>query len=215
MSTHTLNPSSGARAKPHASHGHSHDNHGHEAHGNNTVFGLWIYLMSDVVLFGSLFATYVVLMNAYAGGPTGQEIFNLKFVLGETFVLLFSSITFGYASLAIHRGDKTNALRWLCVTFVLGALFIAMEIYEFQHLASIGAGPSRSAFLGAFYGLVGTHGLHVTAGLIWLAVLTHQTSMDGLTPRNQTRLACLGLFWHFLDLVWICVFTVVYLTGAL
>ncbi|WP_313399904.1 cytochrome o ubiquinol oxidase subunit III [Stenotrophomonas sp.] len=192
---------------------HSHDDHGHDQ-GGMKVFGMWVYLMSDLVLFGSLFASYAVLSNAYAGGPTGAELFSLPFVLVETFLLLVSSITYGQAVLAMHRQDKRAVLTWLGVTFALGAGFIGMEVYEFNHLIHIGAGPTTSAYLSAFFALVGTHGLHVASGLIWMAVVMHQVKRRGLTPTNVTRISCLSLFWHFLDLVWICVFTFVYLIGV-
>lgn len=204
MSTHTLKHTPGH-------HGDAHDGDGH---GSTKVLGLWVYLMSDCILFGSLFASYVVLSGAYAGGPTQKDIFELPFVLVETFVLLLSSITYGYAMLAMHRREPKKVLRWLGLTFLLGAGFIAMEIYEFHHLIAAGHGPHRSAFLSGFFALVGTHGLHVASGLIWMAVVIHQVSRRGLTATNVTRLSCLSLFWHFLDLVWICVFTIVYLFGA-
>ncbi len=193
---------------------HAHDDDHSHSQGGMKVLGMWVYLMSDCILFGSLFASYAVLSGAFAGGPTGQELFSLPFVLTETFVLLFSSITYGYAMLALHRHDKSAVLRWLSVTFLLGAIFIGMEFYEFHHLIDNGAGPTRSAYLSSFFALVGTHGLHVIAGLIWMAVLMHQVKTRGLTGNNITRLSCLSLFWHFLDLVWICVFTFVYLFGA-
>lgn len=199
------------------SHGeiHNADNasHSHEQ-GGMKVLGMWVYLMSDCILFGSLFASYAVLSGAFAGGPTGRELFSIPFVLTETFVLLFSSITYGYAMLALHRHDKSAVLRWLSVTFALGVSFIGMELYEFYHLILEGAGPTRSAYLSSFFALVGTHGLHVSAGLIWMAVLMHQVHRRGLSDNNVTRLSCLSLFWHFLDLVWVCVFTFVYLFGA-
>lgn len=204
MSTHTLH-----QASIHAA-----DEHGSHDHGSTKVLGLWVYLMSDCILFGSLFASYVVLSGAYAGGPTQKEIFELPFVLVETFVLLLSSITYGYAMLATHRQDSGAVLRWLGLTFLLGAVFIGMEFYEFHHLIAEGHGPNRSAFLSGFFALVGTHGLHVASGLVWMAVVIHQVSRRGLTDTNVTRLSCLSLFWHFLDLVWICVFTIVYLFGA-
>ncbi len=215
MSTITYNDpqkieASHGSAETHQAHedGHSH------SQGGMKVLGMWVYLMSDCILFGSLFASYAVLSGAFAGGPTGRELFSLPFVLTETFVLLFSSITYGYAMLALHRHEKTAVLRWLSVTFLLGAIFIGMELYEFHHLIVEGAGPTRSAYLSSFFALVGTHGLHVSAGLIWMAVLMHQVQRRGLTDNNVTRLSCLSLFWHFLDLVWICVFTFVYLFGA-
>ncbi|WMJ71444.1 cytochrome o ubiquinol oxidase subunit III [Stenotrophomonas sp. 24(2023)] len=190
-----------------------HPDHAHEQ-GGMKVFGMWIYLMSDCVLFGSLFASFAVLSTAYAGGPTGKELFSLPFVLVETFLLLVSSITYGQAVLAMHRQQAGAVLRWLGVTFALGAGFIGMEVYEFNHLIHEGAGPHTSAYLSAFFALVGTHGLHVASGLVWMAVLMHQVHRRGLTATNVTRLSCLSLFWHFLDLVWICVFTFVYLFGV-
>lgn len=198
-----------------SNHDTAHAEHGHHDAGANKVFGFWIYLMSDCILFATLFATYAVLSNSVAGGPTGKEIFELPFVLVETFFLLFSSITYGMAILAMYRGDKSRVNVWLGLTFLFGLGFICMELYEFHHLIAEGYGPDRSAFLSGFFTLVGTHGLHVTSGLIWILVMMVQVSRRGLTPVNQTRLQCLSLFWHFLDVVWICVFTVVYLMGAL
>ena len=179
------------------------------------VFGFWIYLMTDCILFASIFAGFAVLSTAYAGGPTPKELIELKLVLVETFALLFSSITYGMAMLAMYRGDKGKTLAWLALTFVFGAMFLSIELYEFNHLIHEGAGPQVSAYWSAFFTLVGTHGLHVTAGLTWMAIMMHQVATRGLTPTTQTRLSCLSLFWHFLDVVWICVFTVVYLMGAL
>ena len=190
-----------------------HHDHGHEQ-GTMKVFGMWVYLMSDLVLFGSLFACYAVLSNAFAGGPTPRELFSLPFVAVETLLLLTSSITYGMAVIAMHKGSKKQVLGWLAVTFGLGASFICMELWEFTHLVNEGAGPSTSAYLSAFFALVGTHGLHVASGLIWMAVIIDQVRRRGLTPTNITRLSCLSLFWHFLDLVWICVFTFVYLIGV-
>ncbi|MGF6732897.1 cytochrome o ubiquinol oxidase subunit 3 [Paraburkholderia youngii] len=205
MSTQTLIETTGTE-----------DAHAHDGHdtGSRKVLGMWIYLMSDCILFGSLFASYAVLSGAFAGGPGPKDIFELPYVLAETFVLLLSSITCGYAMLALHRRDQDTVLRWLTLTFILGAVFIGMEIHEFHHLVSRGFGPQRSGFLSGFFTLVGTHGLHVASGLLWMAVLLHQVAIKGLTPTNVTRLSCLSLFWHFLDLVWICVFTIIYLIGA-
>ncbi|MBD2779508.1 cytochrome o ubiquinol oxidase subunit III [Xenorhabdus szentirmaii] len=193
----------------------AHDEHGHHDAGANKVFGFWIYLMSDLVLFASLFATYAVLVNGTAGGPTGKEIFELPFVLVETFLLLFSSITYGFAMLCMNKGKAAQVNLWLFITFLLGLGFVSMEVYEFHKLISEGFGPDRSAFLSSFFALVATHGLHVTFGLIWIIVLMVQVARRGLTEVNRTRLNCLSLFWHFLDVVWICVFTVVYLMGAM
>ncbi|MEG5267042.1 cytochrome o ubiquinol oxidase subunit III [Pseudomonas sp. JDS28PS106] len=198
-------------------HGHDHD-HGHDDHhdsGPMTVYGFWLYLMTDCVLFASFFAVYAVMVNSVAGGPSGHDIFELPFVAVETAFLLVSSITYGFAMLAFYKGNKSQVLSWLALTFVCGAAFIAMEVYEFHHLIEAGFGPSRSGFLSAFFSLVGLHGLHVTSGLIWMAIMMYQVQKRGLTNTNKTRLSCLSLFWHFLDVVWICVFTVVYLMGAL
>ncbi|RCL28502.1 cytochrome o ubiquinol oxidase subunit III [Pseudomonas sp. AFG_SD02_1510_Pfu_092] len=188
---------------------------GYEDAGSLSLFGFWIYLMTDCILFATLFATYAVLGQAVAGGPSAADIFELPYVLVETFLLLFSSITYGYAMLANHRKDKRRVLQWLGLTFLLGLGFIAMEINEFYQLIAEGAGPQRSAFLTGFFTLVGTHGLHVLTGLVWMAVLMVQVQQRGLTCVNSTRLSCLSLFWHFLDIVWVCVFTVVYLFGVI
>jgi cytochrome o ubiquinol oxidase subunit 3 len=193
---------------------HTHE-HGHEDAGSMTLFGFWIYLMTDCILFATLFAGYAVLRDSVASGPSGMEIFELPYVLAETMLLLLSSITYGYAMLALNRDDRQAVLRWLGVTFLLGLGFIGMEINEFTHLISEGNGPDRSGFLTAFFTLVGTHGAHVTTGLMWMAVLMWQVNSKGLTTVHATRLSCLSLFWHFLDVVWICVFTVVYLLGVI
>ena len=199
----------------HSNHAVAHDDHAHHDTGGNTVFGFWLYLMTDCILFACVFATYAVLVNHTAGGPSGKDIFELPYVLGETALLLVSSCTYGFAMIAAHRGFKGQTLAWLAATFVLGAGFIGMELNEFHHLIAEGFGPDKSAFLSSFFTLVGMHGLHVTAGLVWMIVMMLQVSRRGLTDRNNTRLMCLSLFWHFLDIVWICVFTVVYLIGAM
>ncbi|MBA1229511.1 cytochrome o ubiquinol oxidase subunit III [Pseudomonas viridiflava] len=199
-------------------HDHGHDDHGHDDHhdsGGMTVYGFWLYLMTDCVLFASFFAVYAVMVNSVAGGPSGQDIFLLPFVAVETAFLLVSSITYGFAMLALYKGKKSQVLGWLALTFLCGAAFIGMEIYEFHHLIHEGYGPSRSGFLSAFFALVGLHGVHVTSGLIWMTIMMIQVQRKGLTNTNKTRLSCLSLFWHFLDVVWIGVFTVVYLMGAL
>ena len=200
-----------------------HDNHGHDEHHHHddtdiTVFGFWTYLMSDLVLFGTLFIAFAVLSSHIPmGTPSAKDLFgdSLGFVLTETFALLISSVTFGFAVLAAYKKDVAKVLTWLAITWVFGAAFISMEIYEFNHLVHAGHGPTTSAFLSAFFTLVGTHGIHVTSGLVWMLVLMYQIKKNGLTLANTRRLACLSLFWHFLDIVWICVFSVVYLLGAL
>ena len=196
-------------------HDEAHAEHGHHDAGATKVFGFWIYLMSDCILFASLFATYAVLVNGTAGGPSGKDIFELPFVLVETFCLLFSSITYGFAMLGMNKGNKAAVNGWLFLTFLFGLGFIGMELYEFHHLIAEGYGPQRSGFLSGFFALVATHGLHVTCGLIWILTMMVQVSRRGLTEVNKTRLMCLSLFWHFLDVVWICLFTVVYLMGAM
>nr|WP_325049172.1 cytochrome o ubiquinol oxidase subunit III [Dongshaea marina] len=193
----------------------AHEHEGHHDTGETKVFGFWIYLMSDCILFACLFATYVVLSGGTAGGPSGKDIFELPFVLVETMLLLFSSITFGFAMLGMQKGSTKLVNSWLFITFLFGAGFISMELYEFHHLIAQGFGPERSGFLSGFFTLVGTHGLHVTIGLIWILLMMVQVKVKGLTGANKTRLMCLSLFWHFLDVIWICVFTVVYLLGVL
>lgn len=180
-----------------------------------TLLGFWLYLMSDCLIFASLFATYAVQGRSYAGGPTGAELFELPLIALNTAFLLVSSLTFGFAMIAAQAKNLGKARMWLAVTGVLGLAFLCVEIYEFQHLIHMGAGPQRSGFLTAFFALVGTHGLHVTFGIIWLVTLYFQLGKHGLTPENFRRLSCLSLFWHFLDLIWIFVFTFVYLMGVL
>jgi len=181
----------------------------------NQAFGFWIYLMSDLVLFSAIFATFAVLSRSYAGGPTGHELFNLPSVFGETLFLLFSSGTCGMAVLAMHNSKRSRVLMWFSVTFLLGLGFILMETNEFYHMIRDGNGPDRSGFLSAFFTLVGTHGTHVTFGLIWMAVMMAQLATKGLTAPVRSRLMRLSMFWHFLDIVWIGVFTVVYLMGVM
>lgn len=182
---------------------------------NGTLLGFWIYLMSDCLIFACLFAAYAVLGRSYAGGPTGAELFDLPLVAINTSLLLLSSITYGFAMLDAQRKRLKPAMIWLVVTGLLGAAFIYFELYEFIHLIHEGAGPQRSGFLTSFFALVGTHGLHVSFGIIWLVTLVFQLKRHGLTPENRRRLMCLSLFWHFLDVIWIGVFTFVYLMGVL
>jgi cytochrome o ubiquinol oxidase subunit III len=205
-------------AQPHGIHDGQEGNRYHvtEHHPqNSTLLGFWIYLMSDCLVFACLFAAYAVLGRAYAGGPSGAELFDLPLVALNTAFLLLSSITYGFSMLAAQRRQKGATMIWLAVTGVLGAAFIGLELYEFMHLVHEGAGPQRSAFLTAFFALVGTHGLHVSFGLIWLVTLLFQLRKHGLIPENRRRLMCLSMFWHFLDVIWIGVFTFVYLMGVL
>jgi cytochrome o ubiquinol oxidase subunit 3 len=185
-----------------------------EAHHSATALGFWIYLMSDALIFATLFATYGVLSTAYAGGPTQKELFELPTVALNTAFLLVSSITYGFAMIAMQE-DRLNATRaWLVVTGLLGMCFVGVELHEFAGLIAQGATPMRSAFLSAFFTLVSTHGLHVSVGILWIAVMLVQLGQRGLHPDNKKRLLCLSMFWHFLDVVWIGVFTFVYLLGV-
>lgn len=188
---------------------------GHHDHDATTVLGFWLYLMSDCLIFATLFATFGVLAANTAGGPGGRALFDLPYVLGETALLLTSSFTFGFSVLSAHEQHRGRTQAWLWITFVLGAAFIAMELHEFALLIHRGAGPDTSAFLSSYFVLVGTHGLHVMCGLLWIVTLIHQVGRFGLNSAMLRRLTCLSLFWHFLDLIWICVFTFVYLRAFL
>jgi cytochrome o ubiquinol oxidase subunit III len=179
------------------------------------AFGFWLYLMSDAIVFALLFATYAVMVGNTAGGPAGKTLFSLPNAFAETMLLLSSSITFGFSALALRALNKTGVLAWLGVTVVLGLGFVCLEIREFAGLVQAGAGPDRSGFLSSFFTLVGTHGLHVSSGLVWILVLTAQILAKGLSAPVTSRLVRLGLFWHFLDIVWIGIFSVVYLPGIL
>jgi len=178
------------------------------------AFGFWIFLLSDIVMFAALFASYAVLVHATAGGPTGAQLFNQKTVAIETACLLASSYTCGLMSLAINSRRYFRTYLAALITFALGAAFLTLEIREFANMIAIGATPERSAFLSAFFTLVGCHGLHVTLGLIWLTVMMVQVAVMGLDATVQRRLLCFALFWHALDIVWVGVFTVVYLMGV-
>ena len=182
---------------------------------NGTSIGFWLYLMSDCLIFATLFATYAVVGRSYAAGPSGADLFDLKLVAINTGFLLFSSITYGFAMLEAQKKKINSTLLWLAVTGVFGLCFLGLELYEFHHLIEEGAGPHRSAFLSAFFALVGTHGLHVTFGVIWLVTLMVQVKKFGLHADNMRRLTCLSMFWHFLDVIWIGVFSFVYLVGVL
>jgi cytochrome o ubiquinol oxidase subunit 3 len=182
---------------------------------NGTMLGFWLYLMSDCLLFAVLFAMYGVLGGSYGGGPGPRAVFDLPVVALNTSMLLLSSITYGFAMLEMARKRKAAVLLWLAITALFGMAFVGLEVDEFAHLIAEGNGPWRSAFLSSFFTLVATHGLHVSFGIIWLITLMVQVTQRGLTPENARRLSCLSLFWHFLDVVWIGVFTFVYLMGVL
>jgi cytochrome o ubiquinol oxidase subunit 3 len=183
--------------------------------GQGTLLGFWMYLMSDCLIFAVLFGTYAVLGRSYAAGPSGADLFELPLVAVNTGLLLFSSITYGMAMIAMQHGKTKHLLLWLAITGLFGLGFLSIELFEFTHLIHEGAGPQRSAFLSSFFTLVGTHGLHVTFGCVWLVTLMFQVRNLGLTRENKRRLVCLSMFWHFLDVVWIGVFTFVYLMGVL
>ena len=187
----------------------------HHPEGASTMLGFWIYLMSDCLIFAMLFAAFGVLGGAYAAGPAPKDLFDLKLVALNTAMLLLSSITYGLAMLAMAQGRVRQVQAWLAVTGLFGLCFLGIELYEFAHLIHEGATPQRSAFLSSFFTLVGTHGLHVTFGIVWLVTLMVQVAQRGLTAANQRRLMCLSMFWHFLDVIWIGVFTFVYLLGML
>ena len=190
------------------------DEHPHPE-GHSTLLGFWIYLMSDCLIFAILFACYAVLGGNFAAGPGPKDLFDLNLIALNTAMLLLSSLTYGLAMIAMQNRNLRHVQIWLAVTGLFGAAFLAIELYEFSHLIHIGATPQRSAFLSAFFTLVGTHGLHVTFGLIWLVTLMFQLSKHGLIAANKRRVMCLSMFWHFLDVVWIGVFTFVYLMGVL
>jgi cytochrome o ubiquinol oxidase subunit 3 len=177
-------------------------------------FGFWTYLMTDCLLFASLFATYAVLHNNTFGGPDGKELFSLPFVLAETMILLISSYTCGLAMLAARQKSISGVLGWFGVTFLLGLAFLTMELTEFHKLVIEGNSWQRSGFLSSFFTLVGTHGAHITSGLIWIVLMMVQVVRKGLGGSTMKRLAMLSMFWHFLDVVWIFIFSIVYLLGA-
>ena len=179
-----------------------------------TMLGFWLYLMSDCLIFASLFACYAVYGHAYAAGPSPADLFELPTVALNTAMLLLSSITYGFAMLCMEKGGRAATIFWMAVTATFGMGFVYLELNEFAHLIHEGAGPQRSAFLSSFFTLVGTHGLHVSVGILWMFVLMAQVAWKGLIPDNKRRLMCLSLFWHFLDVVWIGVFSFVYLINA-
>jgi cytochrome o ubiquinol oxidase subunit 3 len=182
---------------------------------NGTLLGFWFYLMSDCLIFAVLFAVYAVVGRNYAAGPSGADLFNLPLVALNTSMLLLSSITYGFAMLEMQRRRVKPVLAWLAVTGLLGCVFVGLTLYEFAHLIHEGAVPQRSAFLSAFFTLVGTHGLHVVFGIMWLVVLMVQVQRGGLGTVNRRSLMCLSMFWHFLDVIWIGVFSFIYLMGSL
>lgn len=200
-------------ANKHA-HGHGHD-HGHADLEEMKVLGFWIFLVTDCILFGTLFATFAVMNHSFAGGPTGAELFEMPGIIASTFILLTSSFTSGLAILAMNKGKVKELIGWLIVTALLGLSFVVLEINEFTHLVHEGATIGTSAYWSAFFTLVGTHGLHVSIGLFWMVAIMMQLRRRGLTPVTRRKVTTLSLYWHFLDVVWIFLFTVVYLMGVM
>lgn len=196
----------------HADHGHHDDHHDHES---IKILGFWMFLITDVILFGTLFATFSVLHNSTNGGPTPHEIFEMPGVIAETFILLTSSFTSGVAVLMMHKGNKKGLIGWLIITALLGASFIYLEVSEFIAMVHEGVTIGTSAYWSAFFTLVGTHGLHVSVGLIWMVALMIQIGKRGITPVTKRKVSIISLYWHFLDVVWIFVLTVVYLMGVM
>lgn len=196
-----------------AAHGHGHE--GHHDQDALRQMGFWFFLITDCILFGTLFATYSVLHNSTAGGPTAKELFEMPGVIAETFILLTSSFTSGLAVLCMNRGDKKGLIGWLIVTLVLGAAFVGLEVTEFAKMIGEGHKMSTSAFLSSFFTLVGTHGCHVTVGIFWMISLIIQLSRKGITPTTKRKINIISLYWHFLDAVWIFVFTIVYMMGVM
>jgi len=179
------------------------------------VFGFWVYLMTDLILFCVLFATYIVLCNNTFSGPSARQLFSMQEALTETLLLLVSSFTCSLGMLAVYRKRKVPALLWFLITFCLGVAFLVVELTEFSHFLAAGAGWTRSAFLSAFFTLVGTHGLHISVGLIWMLVALVHIGLRPFTAPSISRIFRMALFWHFLDLVWVFIFTVVYGMGHL
>ncbi|MBB6669895.1 cytochrome o ubiquinol oxidase subunit III [Cohnella nanjingensis] len=191
--------------------------HGHDGHHDQEalrMMGFWIFLITDCILFGTLFATYVVLHGSTAGGPTASELFEMPGVIAETFILLTSSFTSGLAVLAMNKGSKRGLIGWLAVTAILGASFIGLEVSEFVKMVHEGATISTSAFLSGFFTLVGTHGVHVSVGLVWMVAIMLQLSRHGINSVTKRKVNVISLYWHFLDVVWIFVFTIVYMMGV-
>ncbi|WP_183600399.1 cytochrome o ubiquinol oxidase subunit III [Paenibacillus phyllosphaerae] len=194
---------------------HGHDEHHEHEHESLKTFGFWLFLMTDCILFASLFACYLVLHGNTNGGPTAEELFEMPGVIAETFILLTSSFTSGLAVLAMHKKNLKGLITWLAVTVLLGASFIYLEVDEFLKMVHEGATISTSAFLSSFFTLVGTHGLHVSLGLCWMIGLIFQLKRHGITPVTMRKVNVISLYWHFLDVVWIFVFTIVYMMGVM
>jgi len=190
-------------------------NRGPESKSIVVPYGFWLFVLSDMVIFSALFATYASLVHATDGGPTTKELFDRNLVAVETMALLMSSFVCGLAMIAAKRKNMLWTQVWLVVTGVLGLVFLSIELYEFSHMIADGAGPQRSAFLSSFFTLVGCHGAHVTAGLLWLGTMMAQIWAKGFREHIMRRLLCFSVFWHALDIIWVAIFTIVYLIGTL
>lgn len=186
-------------------------NHHEEAANDRVMFGFWVYLMTDLLMFAVLFAVYAVLHNNTIGGPSGRDLFSLPLALAETLILLTSSFTAGIGMIAARMGNKKQVLAWFGITFILGLAFLGLELKEFAEFIHEGHTIASNAFFSSFFTLVGTHGLHITSGLLWMAITLAFVMKRGLTPHMVRKLTLLSLFWHFLDIVWIFIFTIVYL----
>jgi cytochrome o ubiquinol oxidase subunit III len=178
---------------------------------DRTFFGFWVYLMTDLIMFAVLFATYAVLKHSTFGGPGAEELLSLPLALNETLILLTSSFTCGLGVIAARSGKKKNTLLFFGITFLLGCIFLGLELSEFSELINEGNNPQRNAFLSSFFTLVGTHGLHIFSGLLWMAVTFFYLLRRGMNENIIRKITLLGVFWHFLDIVWIFIFTIVYL----
>lgn len=185
--------------------------HEEAAANDRVMFGFWVYLMTDLLMFAVLFAVYAVLNGNTMGGPTGRDLFSLPLALSETLLLLTSSFTCGLGMIAARLGNKNQVLTWFGITFVLGLMFLGLELWEFAEFIHEGHTMTVNAFLSSFFTLVGTHGLHITSGLLWMAITLVFVLKRGLTQHMVRKLALLSLFWHFLDIVWIFIFTIVYM----
>lgn len=188
---------------------------GAEHESEKNAFGFWVFLMSDAALFAVLFATYAVMMRGTGAGPGPAEAIGLKYAFPETLVLLTSTLTMGFAAMALHAGERRSLVAWLGATLALGAVFLALEAAEFHGMAAKGHTPQVSGFLSGFFALVGTHGLHVTAGMVWGLAMLVQGATSDLSAPVRSRLARFSLYWHFLDLIWVGIFSIVYLRGTL
>jgi cytochrome o ubiquinol oxidase subunit 3 len=211
---HAVSTPAGAHGGHGAGHGGGHHDDHHDQE-SMKLFGFWLFLITDVILFGTLFATYVVLRLNTDGGPTGAELLEMNGIIISTFILLTSSFTSGIAVLEMNKGNKRGLILWLAITALLGASFVFLEVNEFMHLVHEGATIGTSAYWSAFFVLVGTHGLHVSVGLVWMVALILQLSRRGITAVTKRKVSIVSLYWHFLDVVWIFVFTIVYLMGVM